>query len=120
MNKLFFEVWNDVLAFAKNHMEIETLSRNNENEIVSVNNESITVKSKKTVKEDENLRILLKDDFQYAWTCLFSKKILRLNDIEPKLRGKKSIIFTFLAKACKPYISYTVRPLRLNLNLGTS
>ena len=59
---------------------------------MSVSNDSVTVKSKNPLHKDEKKRILLKDDFQYTWTCLFLKKILELNDIEPKLRGRKSII----------------------------
>lgn len=110
MNRSFETVWTDTLAFVRAHKKIKTLDRENENDIINSCNTSITVQSKETgVPRD-----LSKDDFQYAWDRLVTKRILMLQDIDPELRGKKSIIFAFLANL--PYIHYTVRPLKLSLN----
>jgi len=65
----------------------------------------VIVKSRGKKGETQKERVLRKCDFQYVWDCLESKKIIGLKDIEPKLIGKRSIIFTFLAKAL-PYVGW--------------
>jgi len=105
MIQSFEKVWQDILNIARSNKEIKTLVREKTNEIVNVFDVSITVKSKET----RNKRILPKMDFQYAWNSLMSKKIIRLQDIDPELRGRKSIIFAFLARL--PYVNYETKPL---------
>jgi len=93
--KTFEQVWLDILDFAKNQSTIKTLVQEVRNDIISTDDKNITVKCRRTGNE----RVLWKDDFQYAWKCLESKNAITLQDIEPRLRGRKSIIFAFLAKS---------------------
>ena len=104
-DRTFEQVWFDILDFAKRKRIIKTLVLEEENEIVSVNNVGVIVKSRGKKGETQKERVLRKCDFQYVWDCLESKKIIGLKDIEPKLIGKRSIIFTFLAKAL-PYVGW--------------
>jgi len=109
MIQSFEKVWQDILNIARSRKEIKTLVREKINEIVDVFDVSITVKSKET----RNKRILPKKDFQYAWDRLRLKKIIGLQDIDPELRGRKSIIFAFLANL--PYVNYEIKPLKIQL-----
>jgi len=101
----FEKVWRDILEIARSRKEIKTLVQGKINDIVNVFDVSITVKSKQTKKK----RILPKKDFQYAWETLVQKKITGLQDIDPELRGRKSIIFAFLASLT--YVTYETEPL---------
>ena len=101
----FERVWEDILDYARSLEEVETLARKKTNEIVNVFDASITVRSKETRKK----RILSKKDFQYAWNRLLSKKAIVLQDIDPELRGKKSIVFAFLEGL--PYVKCEIEPL---------
>lgn len=105
MIQSFEKVWQDILSVARSRKEIKTLVLEKTNEIVSVFDASITVKSKET----RNKRILPKKDFQYAWDRLMLKRMIGLQDIDPELRGRKSIIFAFLAGL--PYVNYKIEPL---------
>ena len=105
MTRSFEKVWQGILNIAKSCKEIKTLVRKKVNGIVSVSDVSITVRSKET----GNNRILPEKDFQYAWGRLVQQKTIELQDIEPELRGRKSIIFAFLARL--PYVDYETEPL---------
>jgi len=105
MAQSFEKAWQDILNIARSREEIDTLVRRKVNDIVKVFEASITVRSKET----GNNRILPKKDFQYAWNKLMQKRIIELQDIEPELRGRKSIIFAFLARL--PYVNHEVKPL---------
>jgi len=114
MPKKFDEVWHDIIELARSDDEISTLVQKKLNYILRVDNEKIIVQSKAT----ENQRELLKENFQYAWNKLIQFGKIVLNDIEPELRGRKSIIFTFLEKL--PYIEYKTKPLTLQLTIDKS
>jgi len=93
---------------------VKTLVKGKENEIVSTCDVSIAVKSRET----KNRRIISKDDFRYAWNNLKSKRTIKLQDIDPILRGRKSIVFAFLARL--PYVDYELSPIlmiRLKKNI---
>lgn len=105
MIQSFERVWQDILNVARSRKEIKTLVQEKINAIVNVLDLSITVKSKET----RNKRILPKKDFQYTWDRLRLKGIIGLQDIDPELRGRKSIIFAFLA--ILPYVNYKIEPL---------
>jgi len=109
MSRSFDEIWKDILTIARSQTEIRTLVRKFLNFIINVNESKIVVQSKNT----ENIRNLLKDDFQYAWEKLVQYRKIILNDIEPELRGRKSIIFSFLEKL--DYVDYKIKPLTLLL-----
>ena len=93
----FEQVWLDILNFAKGKSTIKTLVKKVENDIIDIDNVSITVVSKIKRKGKRSERHLLKSDFQYAWALLEAKKEITLRDIGPELDWKRSIIFTFLA-----------------------
>ena len=109
MSKSFNKVWRDILTIARSRTDIHTLAQKKLNLILPGNNSKIIVQSLAT----GNPRNLLKEDFQYAWKKLVEKGKIVLTDIEPELRGRKSIIFAFLGNL--RYIEYKTKPLTLQL-----
>jgi len=108
MSKPFDDVWIDLLLVAE-ATEIKTLVQKNVNLILDRKDSKITVQSVIT----KNPRNLAKEDFKFVWEKLGKSKKLRLKDIDPELRGRRSIIFALLAQL--EYIDYTTNPLTIIL-----
>ena len=108
MSEPFDEIWRELLSIVHSEEKIPTLVQKNVNLIWSDNNK-IIVQSVIT----GNPRYLTKDDFQLAWHKLVELGKLELNDIDPELRGRRSIIFAILERL--PNVCYKEKPLTLFL-----
>lgn len=85
-SKLNFEnVWEDLLEVArmKESIGIHTLTKGVLNQIVSVSNDAIVVRSEKTGKE----RVLMKEDFRCLWELLRRRRRLDVDDMIKHYRG---------------------------------
>jgi len=110
--KSFEEIWKILTEYAKSNSSIETLVRRYTNQIEGVNAEKIVIKS--LAPRASKKRTLSKSDFRQTWNMLVSKGSLVLSDIDPRLRGKRAIIFAFLSKV--KGITHSTKPLTLRLN----
>jgi|Deesub1362A_J573_1020465.scaffolds.fasta_scaffold00057_98 hypothetical protein len=107
--KNFENMWEELRDIIQGLDEVRTLSRGNINRIVKVTETSITVQNIDTLVERE----ISKEDFEYAWEVLESQGKLYMEDLAPRLHGRKAIIMALLNKL--PYISYSNRPVTLHL-----
>ena len=109
--KNFDSTWTSIKFYASHHGSISTLDKRIVNEIVQTTDEAIVVVSQ--ASKHSNQRRLTRKDFLFAWDCLVSSKSLTLKDIDPRLRGRRAIIFAFLSKL--PDVNCTLNPLTLHL-----
>ena len=96
----FDEVWKRVLSYCSTTKEVTTLVRKNRNVIVGTGPDYVIVRS--DFPEDKSVpkeRKLIRRDFEYAWKTITSKGRISLDDLDPKLRHRKSIICTLLVKS---------------------
>ena len=114
--KDFDSAWYDIVSELKKKKFLYTLSKKTRNDILKVADDYIVVSSEKPLHGDRKKRIIRKDDLRFAWGILENKRFLELQDIEPELRGRKSITLAILSQL--PYISYETKPLII-LTLNT-
>lgn len=111
MNK-FNSAWAHITSYAKGHATIVTLDRRIVNQIVQTTNTEIVVISQASRNGHE--RHLKQGDFRFAWDRLVFLKSMTLNDIDPRLRGRRAIVFAFLSRV--PGVEYTLNPLTLHMH----
>ena len=93
-------IWLDLIKILKEREAVYTLSQQKvENKITKISSNFIEVVSEDTGKP----RRIEKDDIEYAWNMLFEKETLEIDDVEPHLRYRKSIVIALLEQL--PYIS---------------
>ncbi len=111
---VFDSIWLDIVKILREKEFISTLSSNVRNEIVEIGDEYIIVRSERPLHGIRKIREIRKNDLKIAWNILQKKGFLELQDIEPVLRGRKSITLAILA--LHPNITYKIKP-RIRLTL---
>lgn len=100
----FDEVWDQIRQFADSNTYVSTLSRGNQNEI-RLGDASIQVRN---LNMDE-WRTIDREDLRFAFRILYENRELTLDDVEPELAGRKSMVVAILATALD--LEYDPRPL---------
>ena len=104
--KSFNDTWNAITRFAESESVVSTLSHGNDNEI-RVDSGAVQVRNLNTGEWRE----IDKEDFRFAFELLSTQGELTLNDIEPELAGRKSMVTAILTKALD--LDFDRRPLRV-------
>lgn len=95
----FEKAWESILKCLKGRKYIKTLTQGVQNEIVSIDDRAIRVKSERGGK----IRTISREDIRYALKVLWSEKSLDLNRLQPILIGRRAIILAILAQ-CLPNV----------------
>lgn len=90
----FEQSWNDIVRFAESEDDVTTITMNNRNSIERADG-AIHVRNLETQKRRE----VEKEAFRHAYRLLERNGELTLDDIEPELAGRKSIVLAILAAA---------------------
>lgn len=108
-NRDFENAWIAILQYAESQSYVATLSHGNENEIRQ-GEDAVEVRN---VKTDE-WREIPREDFRFAYEILQEEGTLTLDNIEPDLAGRKSMVSAILARALD--LEYDSRPLTVYLS----
>ena len=90
----FEHSWEDIVEFAESEQYVKTIFHGNKNEIRVVEG-AIEVKNLNT----QTTRTIERAEFRFAHQRLDDRGQLMLEDIEPELAGKKSMVLAILAAA---------------------
>lgn len=107
----FSEAWREILKYAKSHQFVETLAKNNRNDIISADNNEIIVISYEPLNKPTR-RTLERKYFQLVWNILEIRGSVSSKDITV-LSGRRMVILALIARALS--LRHTTRPVRIYL-----
>jgi len=112
MKEITFEdVWLDLKEILKSQNVIYTLSKKKLNEVTSVSEDGVEVRTQRSAPDSE---LVPKSMFREAIDYLISYGDLRYSVLTNELRIMRSS-FVMAALAHLPYISYEIKPLKIFL-----
>ncbi|MCD6241185.1 hypothetical protein J7K27_06680 [Candidatus Bathyarchaeota archaeon] len=107
-HKSFDDVWEEIKAALSNKKSVETLVRKVKNDIISVENDHIKIKSQKT----EKVRKVPRSQFEHVWNRLVNEGFYISKDHKPYVHSQIiCVIFSLL----EDYIEVKYNPLTLYL-----
>lgn len=112
MRQSFGEVWKDIQTVLSNTISVNTLVRKVKNNIISIEEDHIKVKSEKTGR----IRKVPRSQFEHVWNSLADNGLYISRKHEPYVHSQ--IICAILA-LLKDYVEVRHNPLTLYLKFST-
>lgn len=110
--KTFEDVWHDIQTMLKTEKQVQTICQRSVNDIIEIGLDGIKLSSRRS--KAGKLRLISKDDFEYAWKILSTEGVYTLHSLT-KIIGRRSITCAILAKL--PYVTAECARGRVSLKL---